>query len=133
VFRTQLKVRFGDIDAAGIAYYPRLVNFLHEAFEDFFASHVGRTFPQVLKEGLGFPTVKLELEFVAPVKYGDLLEMGLAIERVGRASVAIRYEAAVLGRAVFRARSTVVAVDMKTFRPVPVPDWLRERFLAAGG
>jgi 4-hydroxybenzoyl-CoA thioesterase len=131
VFRTSLLVRFGDLDAAGIAYYPRLVNFLHEAFEDFFASHVGRPFPQVLKEGLGFPTVKLEIEFISPVYYGDNLEMALVIERVGRASVAMRYESAVAGRPVFKARSTVVAVDMKTFRPVPVPDWLRERFLAA--
>ena len=63
--------------------------------------------------------------------YGDTLEVGLAIERVGRASVGIRYEATVAGRPVFNARSTVVAVDMKTFRPVPVPDWLRERFEAA--
>jgi 4-hydroxybenzoyl-CoA thioesterase len=131
VFKTSLLVRFGDLDAAGIAYYPRLVNFLHEAFEDFFTSHVGRSFPQVLKEGLGFPTVKLEIEFLSPVHHGDNLEVTLVIERVGRASVGIRYEATVAGQAVFKARSTVVAVDMKTFRPVPVPDWLRERFLAA--
>jgi 4-hydroxybenzoyl-CoA thioesterase len=133
VFKTSLLVRFGDLDAAGIAYYPRLVNFLHEAFEDFFTSHVGRPFPQVLKEGLGFPIVKLEIEFLSPVHHGDKLEVALVIERVGRASVGIRYEATVAGRAVFKARSTVVAVDMKTFRSVPVPDWLRERFLAARG
>jgi 4-hydroxybenzoyl-CoA thioesterase len=131
VFRTSLSVRFGDIDAAGIAYYPRLVNFLHEAFEDFFASHVGRPFPQVLKEGLGFPIVKLEIEFVSPVRYGDTLEVALAIERVGGASVDIRYEATVSGRPVFSARSTLVAVDGRTFRPVPVPDWLRARFETA--
>jgi len=35
MFTTSILVRFGDLDAAGIAYYPNLVNFLHEAFERF--------------------------------------------------------------------------------------------------
>jgi acyl-CoA thioesterase FadM len=37
----------------------------------------------------------------------------------------------VKGRPVFHARKTAVVVDMKTFRPVPLPDWLRGRFEAA--
>jgi len=66
VFRTRVLVRFGDLDGAGIAYYPNLVNFLHEAFEDFFAGHVGRPYPEVYGEGIGFPTVKVEMEFRSP-------------------------------------------------------------------
>ena len=53
MFETSILVRFGDLDAAGIAYYPNLVNFLHEAFEDFFTGHVGRPYPRVFEEGLG--------------------------------------------------------------------------------
>jgi acyl-CoA thioesterase FadM len=45
--------------------------------------------------------------------------------------VQVRYEGSVKGRPVFHARNTVVVVDMKTFRPVPLPEWLRERFEAA--
>ena len=51
MFTTSILVRFGDLDAAGIAYYPNLVNLLHEAFEDFFRGHVGRPFPEVYAEG----------------------------------------------------------------------------------
>jgi 4-hydroxybenzoyl-CoA thioesterase len=107
------------------------VNFLHEAFEDFFVGHVGRPFPEVLKSGLGFPTVKVEMEFLAPVHYGDSVNIKVVVERVGRSSLDLRYEGAVKGHVVFRARNTVVAVDMKSFRPTPIPDWLRERFEAA--
>jgi creatinine amidohydrolase len=42
---------------------PNLVNFLHEAFEDFFVGHVGRPLPEVFRDGLAIPTVKLEMEF----------------------------------------------------------------------
>jgi YbgC/YbaW family acyl-CoA thioester hydrolase len=131
VFQTRILVRFGDLDAAGIAYYPRLVNFLHEAFEDFFRGHVGRPYPEVFGEGLACPTVKLEMEFLSPVHYGDQVDMGVAVEHVGRTSVRMRYEGSVGGRPVFRARNTVVMVDMKTFRSIPVPAWLRERLEAA--
>lgn len=131
MFHTTILVRFGDLDAAGIAYYPNLVNYLHEAFEDFFRGHVGRTFPEVYAEGLSFPTVKVEMEFVSPVRYGDQVDVGVSVERIGRSSVHMRYEGTVGGRAVFHARNIAVMVDLKTFRPVPLPDWLRGRFEAA--
>ncbi len=131
MFKTTILVRFGDLDPAGIAYYPRLVNFLHESFEDFFVGHVGRPYPEVYREGVGFPTVKIEMDFVSPVRYGDHVDVQVTVERIGRSSVQLRYEAAVAGRPVFRARNVAVAVDMRTFRAMPMPEWLRERFAAA--
>jgi YbgC/YbaW family acyl-CoA thioester hydrolase len=131
VFSTSILVRFGDLDAAGIAYYPRLVNFLHEAFEDFFRGHVGRPYPEVFRDGLGCPTVKLEMEFLSPVHYGEHVDVAVVVEHIGRSSVRIRYEGAVRGTPVFRAHNTVVVVDMKTFRSTPVPEWLKERLEAA--
>lgn len=131
MFTTTILVRFGDLDAAGIAYYPNLVDFLHQAFEDFFAGHVGRPYPEVYREGIGFPTVKVEMEFLSPVHYGDRVEIKVTIERIGRSSVQIRYEGSVGGYPVFRARNVAVVVDMRTFRSMPLPPWLRDRFEGA--
>ena len=131
MFQTQILVRFADLDGAGIAYYPRLVNFLHESFEDFFAGYIGKPYPQVFAEGLAFPTVKLEMDFISPVHYGDHVDVAVIVEHVGRSSVRIRYEAAVAGKPVFKARNTSVVVDMKDFKSMPLPAWLREKFEAA--
>ena len=57
--------------------------------------------------------------------------MGVVVEKVGRSSVQIRYEGSVGDKPVFRGRNIAVMVDMTTFKSTPVPDWLRERFLAA--
>ena len=127
-FKTSILVRFGDLDAAGIAYYPNLVNFLHEAFEDFFTGHVGKPYPEVFREGVGFPTVKVEMDFLSPVHYGDYVDVLVVPEKVGRTSVRFRYEGSVAGRPVFKAFNTQVVVDMRTFRPTPVPQWLRDSF-----
>lgn len=131
MFTTSILVRFGDLDAAGIAYYPNLVNYLHEAFEDFFAGHVGRPYPEVFRDGLGFPTVRVEMEFLSPVHYGDRVDVKVTVERIGRSSVQVRYEGSVKGWPVFRAHNTAVVVDMRTFTSTPLPPWLRERFEAA--
>ena len=131
MFRTRILVRFGDLDAAGIAYYPQLVNFLHESFEDFFAGHVGRPYPEVFREGLGVPTVKVEMEFLSPVRYGDYVDIDVTVESVGRSSLRIRYEGSVQGRPVFRARNTAVIVDMATFRATEIPGWLRAKLETA--
>lgn len=71
------------------------------------------------------------MEFLSPVHYGEHVTVSVLVEKVGRSSVHIRYEGAVDGRAVFKARQVAVVVDTKTFQSVPLPDWLRAKFLEA--
>ena len=130
-FSTSILVRFCDLDPAGIAYYPNLVNFLHVAFEDFFAGFVERPYPDVFREGLGFPTVKVAMEYLSPVHYGDRVDVGVVVEHLGRSSVRFRYEGSVMGKPVFVAQNTAVVVDMRNFRPIPIPSPLREKLRAA--
>ena len=132
-FTTSLKVRFGDIDHAGIAYYPNLYHYLHIAFEEFFEGHVGITYPDLLdKERIGFPTVRVATEFVEPIRYGDILSIRISVPRIGISSVEILFEAAKREGSppCLVSRQTLVAVDMRTFRPVPIPPRLKERFAA---
>jgi 4-hydroxybenzoyl-CoA thioesterase len=132
-FETRIKVRFSDVDRAGIAYYPRMVHWFHVAFEDFFEGFVGVPYATVLeRENLGFPAVDLKVEFVKPTRFGELLTVRVVLERVGNASSTFRYD--VLGpdgdvRAV--ARVTVVCVALDTLKPKPLPPKYREKFTAA--
>ena len=40
-FTLRVPIMFHDVDAAGTAYYPRLVDFCHCAFEGFFSACIG--------------------------------------------------------------------------------------------
>ena len=73
----------------------------------------------------------MEIEFLSPVRYGDRVDVDMAVEHLGRTSVRFRYEASVGGRPVFKARNVAVAVDMATFKPMTLPAWLRERLEGA--
>ena len=50
IFHTQLDVRFGDVDPAGIAYYPKIFDFIHQAFESLWALHVGKRYYHLVSE-----------------------------------------------------------------------------------
>ncbi|HET9481817.1 MAG TPA: thioesterase family protein [Candidatus Polarisedimenticolia bacterium] len=130
-YTTSIKVRFGDIDHAGIAYYPNLYHYLHIAFEEFFEEYIGTPYPQVLdRDGIGFPTVAVSTEFLKPIRYGDTLSIRIATRRVGRSSVEMEFDARRQGDAspCFLSRHKVVAVDIRTLRPVAIPEKYRDLF-----
>ena len=130
-FRCTLPVRFGDIDQAGVAYYPTLLSHCHVAFEEFFAKALKRPYPSVvLQDRLGFPTVHLETDFSQALRYGDVLVFEVSIAKLGRSSVTFRYRAFRKGsrRPAFQALCTTACVDIRTFRARAVPARYRTLF-----
>ena len=85
-------------------------------------------------EGIGFPTVRVESYFRRPIKYGDLLEIRVGVTRLGESSVTFEFRASRVGEGdlCFATSHVLVAVDMKTLKPVRIPEHLREAFLRAG-
>lgn len=130
-FSTTIIVRFGDVDSAGIVYYPRYPHYLHVGMERFFAEVVGIDYAELtVKRKFGLPTVRLEIDYRGPFRYGDRIEMEIEIGRIGNTSVewlyALRGEGEDEVRA--RARTVTVASDLEHLEKVPVPDWLRQAF-----
>jgi len=125
----KVKVRFGDIDRAGIVYYPRYFHYFHVAFEEFFADRVGVPYHVLLDDRrVGFPSVHVECDYLSPLRFGDVLEVRISVVRIGGSSVTFRYRARARRRRVAEARATVVCVDMDTFRPKRIPAGLRRAF-----
>ncbi len=131
--RTRFRVRFGDIDPAGIVYYPTLVHYTHVALEDFF-EQMGVDYSRLLRtEGIGLPTVHLEMDFLEPLRYGDHVEILSTVEHLGETSLRWRHE-------LFRetggelapepcavARIVTVCVRLERMCKEPIPAALRPR------
>ena len=84
-YRTEIQVRFGDVNKAGIVYYPVIFHYLHIAQEDFFADYVGVPYHRLIEEErLGFPTVHDSTDFHKPLRYGDTLEISHSYFERGR-------------------------------------------------
>ncbi len=132
-FRTKLRYRFGDIDDAGIAYYPKLMHYFHCAFEDWWSDGLGHSYAKLMHDDkLGFPAVKVEAEFFAPVFYGDEPVVHLGVLRIGGASVTIGFWMTKEGsdKPLCRARIVTASVDMDTMKKRELPAVWREQFAA---
>ncbi|HEY7699803.1 MAG TPA: thioesterase family protein [Vicinamibacteria bacterium] len=134
-FTSIQKIRFDDVDGAGIVYYPQFFHLCHGAFEDFFDTAAPVSYPTLVKDRrLGFPTVRIESEFKAPLSYGDVAVVELTVKKIGRSSLVVAYDIRRKrdGVLTFHADITTVLVDLDSLKPVPIDDDLRgifEQFL----
>lgn len=134
-FHVAVKVRFSDVDNAGIVYYPRFFHYFHVAFEEMFSEKFGIPYVDVLNvEKVGFPAVRVENDFKAPLRFGDVADVEIGVARLGSKSVTFTY---VLrrgkgGPVCADAKVTVATVDMNDFRAIPIPPKYRTLFQQVG-
>ena len=127
----RIRYRFGDIDDAGIAYYPKLLHAFHCVFEDWWSDALGRPYATLMHDDrLGLPAVQLQVDFYAPVRYGDEPDVHLGILDVGNSSVQFGFwmTRGDDPRPLCRARVTTVAVDLDSMQKCPLPQYWRDRF-----
>ena len=128
-FRSQLKIRFGDINRAGIVYYPRFMHYFHVALEEFFAGELGVEYHAVVeKHRIGLPTVHLETDFSRPFSYGDKIEVEVCVLKIGRSSITFGYRVFKEGETDPRivGHNVTVCLNMDSFKKMEIPDWFRK-------
>jgi YbgC/YbaW family acyl-CoA thioester hydrolase len=127
-FTSLLKIRFDDVDGAGIVYYPQYFHLCHKAFEDFFDEAASVSYPQLINEKRrGFPTVAIQSDFSAPLRYGDIALVKLEIDKIGRSSATFSYEIRRKqdSRLCFSAKIVKVYMDLDSNSVLPIPDDIR--------
>jgi 4-hydroxybenzoyl-CoA thioesterase len=126
-FEREETVRFGHCDPAGIVFYPQYFVMLNTLVEDWFDRGLKIPYAQlVLQRRLGLPTVRLEVQFTAVSRLGDLLRQVLRVTHLGRTSMHL--ESAFYGGDELRLRvkHVLVCTSLEDHRPRPLPDDVRQ-------
>jgi 1,4-dihydroxy-2-naphthoyl-CoA hydrolase len=90
-FFTTHTVRFADIDAAGIAFFSRMYEWSHFAYEEALAS-VGLPLMDLLETSeVLMPLVHSEADYKAPCRLGDKLSIAVVIETSTQRSVTWKF------------------------------------------
>ena len=128
LFSTRQRLRFAHCDAAGIAYYPRLLELADGVVEDWTEQVVGVS-RRVLHLGLGrgLPTVDMKVQFASPSRLGDQLDFTLSVARIGTSSIDFALEMACAGERRLSAQYTQVLVELAAMRAMPWPAEWRAR------
>lgn len=82
-FSSRVRVRFDDVDAAGVVYFARVLSIVHEAYEGFL-DECGEPLSRVLSSGKwAAPILHAEADYFRPLRLGDELRVELVAARRG--------------------------------------------------
>jgi acyl-CoA thioester hydrolase len=121
------RVGFSDTDAQGVVYYGRYLPYFDLARVEYHR-HLGRA----SLEGQEFVMRAASVEYHAPARFDDLLEVFVRVERIGRTSITYDHAAyrvaddADEDLLMVTAKQTLVLVDLAGRRPVGIPESFRE-------
>ena len=127
IFEKPIRIRFGHCDPAGIVFYPQYLIMLNGVLEDWFTEGLGIAYDNLLGvRRIGTPTLRLECDFKAVSKMGDIVKLGLNVERLGNSSMTLNYVCQCDNEVRFLAHQVLVFTDLETHRSIPIPDDVRK-------
>jgi acyl-CoA thioester hydrolase len=127
IFTHRLDVRFRDCDPMGHVNNAVYLTYLEQARLAHWQAlwGFGRT-------DTGLPGVilaRVELDYKAPARFGEVLEVRMGLALVGNSSFTYEYEVVdAAGRLIAAARSVQVMYDYTAGRPVRIPAEIRRLF-----
>jgi acyl-CoA thioester hydrolase len=119
------RVGFSDTDAQGIVYYGRYLPYFDLARVEYHR-HLGLL---KLETDHEFVMRASDIEYLAPARFDDLLEVFIRVSRLGRTSAT--YEMAAYrvedDELMVTAHQTLVLVDLEARQSAPIRDEFREK------
>lgn len=129
--KTQIQLRFADIDLLGHVNNARFASFMEIARVQFFRDVMKR--PINWTED-GLIVARLETDFLIPVFFQDQLTVETWVSQFGQKSFVVEYRFFVEGDAgpILKAKgkSVMVAFSYKDNKSIPIPDWWIEQIEA---
>jgi acyl-CoA thioester hydrolase len=124
------RVWFSDTDAQGIVYYGRYLPYFDHARVEYHR-HLGRTDVG----GNEFVMRASNVEYHAPARFDELLEVFVRLSRIGRTSTTYEFAAYRMedDELMVTATQTLVLVDLAERKPCPIPDAYRDAIRAFEG
>ncbi len=122
-FTTKRRVYWSDCDSAGILYFGNFFRFMEVAEEELFYS-LGHPRVDIYSSlHFGLPRAEVWCRYLKPARQGDLMEITIWIERRTEKSLLFHFEMRREGdtELAAEARYAVVCVDLRQFRPIPLP------------
>ena len=88
--RFALRVRYGDTDQMGVAYYGNYLRWFEIGRAELMRS-LGLTYRSIEASGTRLPVVEARCRYLKPARYDDLVAIETGVVALGRASVRFAY------------------------------------------
>jgi 1,4-dihydroxy-2-naphthoyl-CoA hydrolase len=128
-FKLETGVRFQDVDAAGIIFYPRALEVCHDAYVAFL-DQVGLPLHKVLRGPWLAPVRHAEADYLKPLRFGDRMTVALVAAHLepmpNPTEVTLGFCVSRGDEAAILVQTIHTFVERNTFQRTAVPDELRK-------
>jgi acyl-CoA thioester hydrolase len=123
-FRIDLRVRFAETDAMGVAHHAAYLPYLETARVEYLRAlgHPYRELRDV--DGLEFAVVGIDLRYHAPLRFDDEFSVTCALAERGRATFSLAYRVELGSQLILGGRTRHAVLDRATGVPTRLPAWL---------
>jgi acyl-CoA thioester hydrolase len=129
-FAHDVRVRFAETDAQGIAHHAAFVVWLEEARVAYLDAYVGG-YAHIRERGLEALTTSVHLDYHRSAEFHDVLRIWTRCTDLRGARFRYEYRVEREGELVAEGYTTHATIDRATHRPTRVPAWLADAISAA--
>lgn len=131
--RYQRRIQFRDTDAAGIAHFSTFFLFMEEAEHEYLRARGLSVLMHDSEGAVSWPRVAVKCDYASPVKFEDLLDIDVALVRIGDKSVTYSFTFTCGERLVARGEITAVCCRVGENivpKSILIPDEIRKKLTA---
>ena len=122
--KINIRVRYAETDQMGVVYHGNYAQYFEMGRVEWLRNK-GVSYKELEKSGIMLPVVSLSMNYRKPAVYDDELTVTTKLKYLGGVKIEFDYEITnQQGDLLTTAHTVLVFVDMKTKRPVAVPDYL---------
>jgi acyl-CoA thioester hydrolase len=126
-FSIPVRVYYEDTDAGGVVYYANYLKYLERARTEWLRA-LGFEQDELLRnDGVVFAVRSVNLDFLKPARFNDLLQATVALARRGNASVTVRQKVERAGVTLCEGEVKIACLDARSFAPRPWPESIAEK------
>ncbi|MCJ7546369.1 MAG: acyl-CoA thioesterase [Deltaproteobacteria bacterium] len=81
----ETRIYYGDTDAGGVIYYANYLRYFEKSWFEYLAAR-GLSLVEWEKEGIFFIIKRVEVDYISPARYGEIIEVQTDVSEVTRAS-----------------------------------------------
>ena len=127
-FETQVRVRYAETDKMGYAYYGNYATYYEVARVEALRN-LGIAYKEIEDTGVVMPVIESKSKYLKPAIYDQLLTIKIAIPKKPGVKITFSYEITNEQEELINTgETTLVFIDVKTGKPIMIPDTLEKIF-----
>ena len=121
------RVRYSEIDGQGVVFNAHYLTFYDTTITEYFRALGYDQYADAQKTGMDFHVVKAVVEYKAPIRFDQELDVGARVARIGSSSLTFELAIFLKGGSDELVTGEIVWVntDQRTHRPAPISDETR--------